>query len=126
MAEVITSGKVIQKPELVLEVDDFLPPGVIGVRNKTREEDGNFEGAGDNSTGTGTLLEEDQDDVTPTKPGGEWLYDELPIPDTMTIVSQTVRIGADRKVVVDVVIETEDYPGITEFEARIIRDAPNS
>jgi hypothetical protein len=40
MAEVITSGKVIQKPEIVLDVDDFLPPGLQGVRSKTADEAG--------------------------------------------------------------------------------------
>jgi hypothetical protein len=41
----------------------------------------------------------------------------------MTIVSQTLRVGPDGKVTVDVVIETSDITGISEFEVRITRDS---
>lgn len=125
MAEVITSGKVIQKPEVVLEVDDFLPPGVVGVRNKTRDEAGSFDiGVGDESTGT--LIEDGTDTDGPGSPAdGLEGYEELPIPTEMTIVSQTTRVGPDGKILVDVIIETPDFPGINEFEARLTRDAPN-
>ncbi len=141
MAEVITSGKVIQKPEIVLEVDDFLPPGLQGVRSKTADEAGPPKGlfSGGSST-NGTLQDPivEGDGTTPPTPdgtGGSGIpgsstdFDDgvpvngLPIPDDMKIISQTLRVGPDGKVTVDVVIETSDIPGITEFEVRITRDS---
>lgn len=123
MAEVITSGKVIQKPEIVLDQNDFLPPGILGVRPQTRDEAGHPTGFGDrdNSEEEGTLDEivnenplEEPDDIGKGP-------DVMPIPTFMKIISQTVKVGADKKITLDVVIETDDFPGIREFEARITK-----
>lgn len=115
MSEVITSGKVIKKPEIVLDNTDFLPPGVIDVRGKTREEAGPPNGlAGDNSGN------EEPDLIVienPDPPGGG--REVLPVPQDMKIVSQTVKVGRDKKITVDVLIETSDLSGITQFEARL-------
>jgi len=121
MAEVITSGKVIQKPEIVLDSSDFLPPGIQGARSQTRDEasrpDG-FGGDGNDQEGTtndivnDNPLDNPQDDTAP---------DLMPIPTFMKIVSQTIKVGLDKKITLDVVIETNDFPGIREFEARITK-----
>ena len=121
MAEVITSGKVIQKPEVVLEVDDFLPPGVLGVRRKTRDEAGQI---GQSGEGNATLQDEViiNDDPLGLDPGDDGdAPDVLPIPQTLRIISQTEVIGEDGKVTVDVLIETDDFPGIREFEVRLTK-----
>ena len=125
MAEVITSGKVIQKPDIVLEVDDFLPPGLIGVRTKTVDE-GRTEDIGQEREGVGTLDPAEQDEQSPvTNTAGEY-YEIMPVPADFRIVSQNIRIGPDQKMIVDVEIESTDFPGITEFEARIVLDGPAS
>ncbi len=122
MAEVTTSGKVIQKPELVLEVDDFLPPGLIGVRNKTSDE-GRTEEVIAGSEANGTLAEESTGPINPGGTGDGTLM-EMPIPLDLRIISQTIRVGPDGKMVVDVVIETSNITGVSEFETRIILDGP--
>jgi hypothetical protein len=127
MAEVITSGKVIQKPDIVLESDDFLPPGILDVRTKTRDESGSGEGIGGGSDQPGTLTDTEVTDTEggtdPTNAGT--LYGDtpgsMPVPQDMKIISQTVKVGADRKITVDVVIETSDFPGITEFQTRVTK-----
>lgn len=111
MAEVITSGKVIQKPEVVVGVDDFLPPGVLGVRRADRDEAGQIGESGENEGGTPEfIVEDDSGNVG-----------QLPIPYSMKIISQTEVVGKDGKVTIDVLIETDDFPGIREFEARVTK-----
>jgi hypothetical protein len=127
MAEVITSGKVIQKPDIVLESDDFLPPGILNVRTKTRDESGILSGEGSESTADPTEAEENGGDgpekgtLDPDNPDG-LLYEDrpgsMPVPKDMRIISQTVKVGDDKKITVDVVIETSDFPGIKEFDVR--------
>lgn len=130
MAEdVITSGKVIKKPDIVLETDDFLPPGILDVRTKTRDEAGLLEGAGSDSSDTlvGDPDGEEKEGTAPTGPKDPDapLYSDtpgsMPVPNDMRIISQTVKVGDDRSITIDVVIETSDFPGITEFEVRITK-----
>lgn len=44
--------------------------------------------------------------------------DTLAVPDSVTIVSQTVRISASGQSVVDVVIDVPDIPGADNYEIR--------
>ncbi len=125
MAEVITSGKVIQKPEIVLEPTDFLPPGIQGVRTKTRDEMGPFNAGADSSADellVNPFPEEDEIDFEDTPPASGGDLGQLPVPNDMKIISQTLRVGPDGKITVDVVIETSDFPGIEEFEAKLTKD----
>lgn len=116
MSEVITSGKVIKKPEVVLDNTDFLPPGIIDVRTQNREEAGAPNGlVGDNSGNE----EEDLIVIEDADPAVE--VNTLPVPQDMKIVSQTIKVGLDKKITVDVLLETSDLPGIRQFEARITK-----
>jgi hypothetical protein len=127
MADVITSGKVIQKPDIVLETDEFLPPGILNVRTKTRDESGILSGEGSDSTFVGEPEEPGEGEGeggTPELPPGDLYGDtpgSMPVPQDMRIISQTVKVGDDKKITVDVVIETSDFPGIREFEARVTK-----
>lgn len=47
--------------------------------------------------------------------------DELDVPGTFVIVSQTVRTGADGSQVVDVVIDVEEVDGAVKYEVRITK-----
>lgn len=121
MAEVITSGKVIQKPEIVLEPTDFLPPGILGVRTQTRDEAGQ-----PGVSGEGQATEQDEVIINddPLNNGNEPDADApevMPIPQSFRIISQTEKVGADGKVTIDVLIETDDFPGINEFEVRLTK-----
>lgn len=114
MAEVITSGKVIKKPEVVLDPTDFLPPGVIDVRTQTREEAGTPDGLA-------VDISDREEEIivieNPDPPGNT--RQVLPVPQDMKIISQTVKVGRDKKVTIDVLIETSDLTGISSFEVRL-------
>lgn len=47
--------------------------------------------------------------------------DELDVPGSFEIVSQTVKTGPDGSQVVDVVIEVEEVPGAVKYEVRLSR-----
>lgn len=114
MAEVITSGKVIKKPEVVVDPTDFLPPGVLEMRTQTRQEAGSPDGLAVDISGQEEELIVIEN---PTSPGTG--NDVLPVPQDMKIISQTIKVGRDKKVTVDVLLETSDLSGITSFEVRL-------
>lgn len=45
----------------------------------------------------------------------------LQTPQWLIVSSQTVRIGADGRTVVDVVLEVEDVPGAEDYELRVTK-----
>lgn len=51
----------------------------------------------------------------------EFVGDELAVPSTFEIISQTLRTGPDGAQVVDVVVEVEDVPGAVKYEIRITK-----
>lgn len=108
MPEVINSGQVIQRPEIVLDPMFPLPPDLLGVRSKTAGE----VRAGD-AFDTGGEQDGEDDEAK--------VIIDLPTPQTMTVISRTTRVLPDNRVVVDVVIETPDIKGVTEFETRITK-----
>lgn len=120
MAEVITSGKVIKKPEIVLDPTDFLPPGIIDVRTQSREEAGAPDGFAVDNTGN----DADSIIVIENPDSGENYRDVLPVPQDMTIISQTVKVGRDKKITIDVLIETSDLTGVDAFEVRLSTFTP--
>ncbi len=109
MSEVINSNQVIQRPEIVLDPVFALPPGLVGVRSATQAETGTPEGQN-----LGQDFSEDGAEE------GNIVID-LAAPQTITIVSRTTRVRSDNTVVVDVVIETPDIKGVTDFETRITK-----
>lgn len=51
----------------------------------------------------------------------EFVGDELDVPGTFSIISQTVRTGPDGAQVVDVVIDVEEVEGAVKYEVRITK-----
>lgn len=51
----------------------------------------------------------------------EEVGDELDVPGTFEIVSQTVRTGPDGSQVVDIVIDVEEVEGAVKYEVRITK-----
>jgi hypothetical protein len=47
--------------------------------------------------------------------------DNLDIPGSFSIVSQTIKTGADGRQVVDVVIDVEEVPGATNYNVRVTK-----
>lgn len=59
---------------------------------------------------------------------GESLNDTVQNPATPAIKgikSQTVVIAEDGKITIDVVLDVQDLPGITEYDIRVAKDAGN-
>lgn len=114
MAESISSGRIVQKPEVVLDPNLFLPPGVTGMRLETLEERGR-KSPGSSSGGDDTSID------------SEYTYDNpdldtsLRPPAWLKLISQTVRTGPTGIQVVDVVIEVEDVPGVTDYQPRVTK-----
>lgn len=62
-----------------------------------------------------TLIDED------SELDEEEVGDELDVPGTFEIISQTVRTGPDGSQVVDIVIDVEEVEGAVKYEVRITK-----
>lgn len=120
MAEVISSGSVVQKPDTIIDPRFPFPPGVIDVRQATREEAGfgDEAGSGESVYGEGPPSTPfDPVDVPPLyTPGGPV---GLPAPPYFEIVEQRLRTNADGVQVVDVYVEIEEVDVAPDYEARV-------
>jgi shikimate 5-dehydrogenase len=106
---------VVTVQPVVLDPNFFVPPGVVDVRyvNETDTDslyidDPNNNEADPDATATDDLI------IDTTTTG-------LEPPANITIVSQTVKVAADGRFVVDVVIDVEDAPGVTTYESRLTK-----
>ena len=99
----------------VIDPNFFLPPGVVDLRYvNDQDTDGLYsdddpEEVTDPDTGEPTDGDINVGDVTTA----------LAPPANITIVSQSVRPLSGGSYVVDVVIEVEDVPGVTNYETRL-------
>lgn len=99
----------------VLDPNFFLPPGVVDLRYvNDQDTDGLYPDddpteAVDPDTGENTDGDINVGDVNTA----------LAPPANITIISQTVRPVSGGSYVVDVVIDVEDVPGVTNYETRL-------
>jgi hypothetical protein len=63
-------------------------------------------------TGEPSVEESDSDDFT---------HDAPPVPQEFSIVSQTIHMSPDGRQLVDVVIEVEDIPNVTQIDFRVTK-----
>src|SRR5688500_14528032 len=92
----------------------FLPPNVIDLNYSDKTLPSSD--APDATVVEGSLSDaNDIEDIS--TPGGESI---LPPPDSVTFVSQTVKVTSGGTVV-DVVIDVEEISGVTQFEVRITK-----
>lgn len=112
--ELINSGKIIKKPEIVVNPNFFLPPGVVDAREMDEEEFnlGGTKGDSGKSYGDGSAPPVDIIDAGPPGVG-------LLPPFGIDILSQEVRTTASGAQVVDVIIEFADIAGATGYDLRI-------
>jgi hypothetical protein len=97
----------------------FLPPNVVDMRYVDIEGEDTSTQRDDDGEIVGT----NYDDVAiydfeqfPTTDSASSL---LSPPDTVTFVSQTVRVAADGKFVVDLIIDVEDVPGVVRYDVSL-------
>lgn len=130
----IRDTDIIRTPEVTLDPRLFIPDGVIDIGVRSTEidpdtptpttddsdaiDDGTT-GSTDTGSGDGGVVYDPPTGVDIPVESGE--SDKLPTPQTVTIISQTIRIAPDGSSLVDVVIEVEDIPGVTNYDVRITK-----
>lgn len=108
-----------------IEIDPnfFLPPNVVDMRYVDLEE-------ADSNTmrdSEGEVVGASYDEVSNAEfeaiPTGSQDSSEtmLPTPDSVSLVSQEVRVTADGKIVVDVVLDVADISGAVNYEVRMTK-----
>ena len=103
-----------------IEVDNdfFIPEGLEVDREEALDEEDNDLYFNDGSGGTGTEGDDGDDDFDGDSGGDE---DEPEAPLGIEIVSQTLRTLPDGTQVVDVVVELEDFDGVTDYNVRKVK-----
>jgi hypothetical protein len=122
MAKQIRDTQIIKTPEVVIDPRFFfVPDDVAGVRPATTEDlipndpENDYESGIDYDAD----LLIDEGGELPVDPGTTDTPGTLQTPQTITVVSQTVRITSDGTTVVDVVLGVQDVAGATNYEVRV-------
>lgn len=128
MADTLTSRQIIQKPDILIDPNFAVPPGIVDARQggtndrRANELEGRKGKPGEDSEGE--IIdgipgdddggEEGEGPRTPGVPRGT-----LSPPTGLHIVSQTPRYASDGTYVIDAVLGFDDVPGVTKYEVRI-------
>jgi hypothetical protein len=112
----IRDTDIIQTPEVTLDPRLFVPGDVIDMSVKSPEIDP------DNPIDVPTEATGEEGDVIADAEGADNISNlenfTLPAPNSIVVAEQTIRFGPDGRAVVDVVIEVEDVPGISNYDVR--------
>lgn len=117
----IRDSSIIRTPEVQIDPRFSFPDDVVDL-HITHYDEEQPESYDDNDNSSLTEVTLDQ-----TIPSSDVLDEpdnastSLSAPQTLTIISQTVRISPDGTSVVDVVIEVEDVPGAESYELRVTK-----
>lgn len=98
----------------------FLPPNVTGVTYSGRSEISSDAPIQD-STDTIITVDYTTDDSVGEAPSGFEDEDRLLPPDSITVISQTARVVSGGATVVDIVIDVEDAPRVSQYEVRVTK-----
>jgi hypothetical protein len=117
----INSNEIIKKPDVIIDPNFLLPPGVVDARYPNEEEvdqneidQATFDGDGIQTPDIEFLEPvEETEDNDPTI-----LYP----PDSLVVVSQTVRMGENGQQVVDVVLEILDVDASIQIDVRMSKE----
>jgi hypothetical protein len=106
------SGEIIQKGPIEIDRNFFVPPNVVDVRQleETDITSGDIQSADDIET-----------DIIDVSDQGDVSYVGLPVVDSITIVSQTVKTSTGGQVTVDVIIEVPDTDSIVNYDVRVTK-----
>lgn len=114
----INSNEIIKKPDIVIDPNFPLPPGIVDARYPDEEEidqneiDQTTEDGDAVVSSTIGFVEPEED---PAENNPIILYP----PDSLAVVSQTVRMGDNGQQVVDVVIEVLDVDSSIQIDVRM-------
>lgn len=98
----------------------FLPPNVTGVTYKGQEQ---VSSDAPVQSGTDVTVTVDfaSDDSVGEAPSGYEDEERLLPPDTVVVISQTARVVPGGNTVVDIVIDVEDSPRVSQYEVRVTK-----
>lgn len=117
----ISSNQIIKKPDVILNPNFFLPPGVVDARHASEVEAAEeeiTEIVDFNPVPGGDIIETPIDDIgSETGPPPTIL---LP-PDSVIVVSQEVRTVANGQQVVDVILEVADVEDSIQVDVRLTK-----
>lgn len=121
----LNTGNVVKKPAVVIDPNFFVPPNVIDIRYKNETD---FNGTEINSPARYTTPES-EGEFDNLVEGDEIGYDfpvepvddSLPVPSNITVISQSPHLGPGGAVLVDLVIDIPDMPGVTDVDVRVTR-----
>jgi len=120
----MTSARNIKAKEPIkIDPNFFLPPNVVEMSYVDIEDNG--DNTTERSAETGNVVGMQYDDEIVE-------LDDLPVeagaastvlspPDGITVVSQNVRVTADGKYVVDVIIDVADVPGVSGYDRSLTK-----
>jgi hypothetical protein len=117
----INSNQIIKKPDVVIDPNFFLPPGVVDARypndiEVTTEDI-------DTVVDTDDVLDADSDVIVdePEETGEDNDPVVLYPPDTVIVVSQTIRFDETGSQVVDVILEVPDTEDSIQVDVRMTK-----
>ncbi|AXH67418.1 hypothetical protein SEA_WOFFORD_63 [Streptomyces phage Wofford] len=120
----INSNQIIKKPDVVIDPNFFLPPGVVDARypSEIEVDQGEIDEVIDVDDVLEVDLEDEQAEIDePEETGEDNETDKLLPPDTAIVVSQTVRTGENGQQVVDVVLEVPDVDESIQIDVRMTK-----
>jgi len=119
----INSNQVIKKPDIILDPNFFLPPGVVDARYPDEIEVDQEETT--DVIDTDDVLDVDSDTLSevdePEETGEDNETSVLLPPDTVIVVSQTIRAGENGQQVVDVILEVPDVDESIQIDVRMTK-----
>ncbi|AIW02565.1 hypothetical protein AXJ18_gp209 [Streptomyces phage Jay2Jay] len=117
----INSNQIIKKPDVVIDPNFFLPPGVVDARYPNEIEVTTDEIT--DVVDTDDVLDADSDTILdePEETGEDNDTVILYPPDTVIVVSQTIRFDGSGKQVVDVILEVPDVQDSIQVDVRMTK-----
>jgi hypothetical protein len=113
-----------KRDETYIDPQFFLPPNVYDIRyvendNVSEDEDTATEFVDSESVNPDPVEDASEDETwSPATPES---HNELPIPDGLVVVSQTVKAAAGGGYLVDIVIDIPDLPGVENFDVAVTK-----
>lgn len=111
-----------KKDETYIDPNFFLPPNVydLGYVNKDEVdlEPTGFATGADDGVSEEVVVNASEDLSTDTAPESA---SQLPIPETITVVSQTVKAAAGGGYLVDLIIEIPDMNGVENYDVAVTK-----
>jgi hypothetical protein len=109
-----------KKDETVIDPNFFLPPNVYDFRYVDSDQAGSDSptDAEDNTVEGDPIVNPESDTTIDTAPEEN---SQLPIPYSITVVSQTVKAAAGGGYLVDIVIDIPDMSGVESYDVAVTK-----